>query len=105
MLEAPAVYASVADLIAGATDRSSLTEGAGKSGARLERIVIGGQPYVLKHLDLAEDWTMRASGCLRGAPPCLSRWRTPATQRAAPKRTVVTASDGVANPGGTMPSE
>ena len=30
--------------------------------------MIGGQPYVLKHLDLAEDWTMRASGCLRGAP-------------------------------------
>ena len=68
MLEAPAVYASVTDLIAGVTDRTSLTEGAGKSGARLERIVIGGQPYVLKHLDLAEDWTMRASGCLRGAP-------------------------------------
>src|SRR5580692_3559720 len=68
MLEAPAVYATVTDLIAGATERTSLTEGAGKSGARLERIVIGGQPYVLKHLDLAEDWTMRASGCLRGAP-------------------------------------
>jgi hypothetical protein len=41
---------------------------AGKSGARLERVVIEGQPYVLKHLDLADDWTMRASGCLRGAP-------------------------------------
>jgi hypothetical protein len=68
MLEAPAVFASVTDLIAGATERSSLTEGAGKSGARLERVVIGGQPYVLKHLDLAQDWTMRASGCLRGAP-------------------------------------
>ena len=68
MLEAPAVFASVTDLIAGATSRVSLTEGAGKSGARLERLVIGGQPYVLKHLDLAEDWTMRASGCLRGAP-------------------------------------
>jgi hypothetical protein len=68
MLDAPAVYANVTDLIAGATERTSLIEGAGKSGARLERIVIGGQPYVLKHLDLAEDWTMRASGCLRGAP-------------------------------------
>jgi hypothetical protein len=68
MLEAPAVFASVSDLIAGATERTSLTEGAGKSGARLERVVIGGQPYVLKHLDLAQDWTMRASGCLRGAP-------------------------------------
>lgn len=68
MLEAPAVFASVTDLIAGATERTSLAEGAGKSGARLERVVIGEQPYVLKHLDLAEDWTMRASGCLRGAP-------------------------------------
>src|SRR5580700_10313662 len=68
MLEAPAVFASVTELIAGATERTSLTEGAGKSGARLERVVIGGQPYVLKHLDLARDWTMRASGCLRGAP-------------------------------------
>jgi hypothetical protein len=68
MLEAPAVCASVTELIAGATSRVSLTEGAGKSGARIERLVIGGQPYVLKHLDLAQDWTMRASGCLRGAP-------------------------------------
>src|SRR3984957_5579738 len=65
---APSVFASVAELIAGATERTSLTEGAGKSGATLERVVIGGQPYVLKHLDLAHDWTMRASGCLRGAP-------------------------------------
>jgi hypothetical protein len=56
------------ELIAAATERTSLTEGAGKSGARLERLVIDGQPYVLKHLDLAQDWTMRASGCLPGAP-------------------------------------
>jgi hypothetical protein len=68
MLEAPASFTSVAEVIAGATERTFLTEGAGKSGARLERLVIGGQPYVLKHLDLAQDWTMRASGCLRGAP-------------------------------------
>jgi hypothetical protein len=61
-------FASVAELIAGATERRPLAEGAGKSGAGLERVVIGGRPYVLKHLDLAEDWTMRASGCLRGAP-------------------------------------
>src|SRR5262249_2818784 len=40
----------------------------GKSGASLERVVIGGEGYILKHLDLADDWTMRASGCLRGAP-------------------------------------
>jgi len=68
MPEAPAVFASVTELIAGATARVSVTEGAGKSGARLERLMIGGEPYVLKHLDLAQDWTMRASGCLHGAP-------------------------------------
>ena len=68
MLEAPASFTSVAEVIAGATERTFLTEGAGKSGAQLERLVIRGQPYVLKHLDLAQDWTMRASGCLRGAP-------------------------------------
>jgi hypothetical protein len=53
MLEGPPVFACVTDLIAGATERTPLTEGAGKSGARLERVVIGGQRYVLKHLDLA----------------------------------------------------
>ena len=68
MPKIPAVYPSVDELIAGATERSALDGAAGKSGARLERLVIGGQPYVLKHLDLAEDWTMRAAGCLSGAP-------------------------------------
>ncbi len=61
-------YRDVAELLAGATERTVLEEVPGKSGATLERVVIGGQGYVLKHLDLAEDWTMRASGCLRGAP-------------------------------------
>ena len=61
-------YRDVAELLDGATERTVLEEVPGKSGATLERLVIGGQRYVLKHLDLAEDWTMRASGCLRGAP-------------------------------------
>jgi hypothetical protein len=60
-------HRDMAELLAGATERTVLAEVPGKSGARLERVVIGGQPYVLKHIDLAEDWTMRASGCLRGA--------------------------------------
>ena len=64
----PRTFASVAELISGATERTPLAGAPGKSGAVLEHVVIGGQPYVLKHLDLAEDWTMRASGCLRGAP-------------------------------------
>jgi hypothetical protein len=68
---APRIYGDVAELLAGATERSLVAEAAGKSGATLERIMIGGQPYMLKHLDLGEDWTMRASGCLRGAPLAL----------------------------------
>jgi hypothetical protein len=58
----------VAGMLARATERTVLTGTPGKSGAWLERVVIGGESYMLKHLDLAEDWTLRASGCLRGAP-------------------------------------
>src|ERR1700730_6574230 len=69
MPEAPPGVASVSEPTAGGrAARVAWREGAGKSGARLARLVIGGQPYVLKHLDLAQDWTMRASGCLPGAP-------------------------------------
>jgi hypothetical protein len=58
----------IAGLLAGVTGRVSFAGAAGKSGATLERVTIDGHRYVLKHLDLAEDWTMRASGCLHGAP-------------------------------------
>ncbi len=51
-------------LIAGATGRAALDGAPGKSGALLERLSIGGQRYVLKHLDRTVDWTLRASGCL-----------------------------------------
>jgi hypothetical protein len=66
------VFGDVAELLAGATERTPLEDAPGKSGARLERVLIGGQPYVLKHLDLAADWTVRAAGDLRGAP--LTLW-------------------------------
>ena len=56
------------DLLAAATSREPVADAPGKSGAVLERLEIDGQTYVLKHLDLANDWTMRASGSLRGAP-------------------------------------
>jgi hypothetical protein len=65
---APPVCRDVAELVAGATERTPFASAPGKSGARLERVVIGGQHYILKHLDLADDWTLRASGCLPGAP-------------------------------------
>jgi hypothetical protein len=59
---------AVTALLASATSRVTIADAPGKSGARLERLEIAGRPYVLKHLDLGGDWTMRASGCLRGVP-------------------------------------
>jgi hypothetical protein len=61
------VCADVAELLGGASELAALGGAPGKSGARLERVVIDGEPFVLKRLDLAEDWTMRAAGSLRGA--------------------------------------
>ena len=58
----------LAEMLAAATKREPVSDAPGKSGATLERLEIGGQRYVLKHLALASDWTMRASGSLRGAP-------------------------------------
>jgi hypothetical protein len=63
----PRRYRDVGELLAGVTGRTPLDGVPGKSGARLERVVIGGQDYVLKHLDLSRDWTLRTSGSLRGA--------------------------------------
>jgi hypothetical protein len=64
--------ADLAGLLARAT-RWEEIESAGKSGARLERLSIDDQPYVLKHLDLDRDWTMRAAGAIGGATSEL--WR------------------------------
>src|ERR1700742_651877 len=61
---------SVPVLIARATAREPITS-AGKSGARLERLCVDGEWYVLKHLDRRVDWTMRAAGVLAGAPALL----------------------------------
>jgi hypothetical protein len=55
------VLSSFAELLAGAQDRTPLDH-PGKSGATLERVTIGGTPYVVKYLDPETDWTMRASG-------------------------------------------
>jgi hypothetical protein len=61
------VAASVDDLLAGVTERVPIEGGAGKSGALLERVVIDGERYILKHISRADDWTMRAAGQVHGA--------------------------------------
>lgn len=55
------VLTSVSELLGAVEQRAPLAS-AGKSGARLERVRIDGTSYVVKHLDAATDWTMRASG-------------------------------------------
>jgi hypothetical protein len=51
----------LAEWLAAATSREVLvTEG--KSGAVLERLVVDGAPYVLKHIRAEDDWIMRVTG-------------------------------------------
>jgi len=63
---------STDELLAGVEDRRPL-DSVGKSGARLERVRIAGTSYVVKHLDVENDWTMRASGTEAVVPAEL--WR------------------------------
>ena len=64
----PQLAPSMAELLGGAAEREPFGDGAGKSGAELARVTIDGEPFVVKCLDLAEDWTMRCAGVLRGVP-------------------------------------
>lgn len=54
--------ASVDELVAGASERAPLGGTDGKSGSLLERVVIDGERFVLKHLHPDADWTMRGFG-------------------------------------------
>lgn len=56
------VLGSVEELLAGATERAPLTHTDGLSGSVLERVVIDGERYVVKHLDRRTDWLLRATG-------------------------------------------
>jgi Phosphotransferase enzyme family len=63
---------SVHELLAGATEVTPI-ESAGKSGARLDRVLLDGERYVVKYLDADSDWTLRAAGVDGGA--VLELWR------------------------------
>jgi len=59
---------SIDELVAGATERAPLEGTDGKSGSSLERVVIDGERFVLKHLHPDDDWTMRGFGDLGCRP-------------------------------------
>lgn len=66
--------ASSVDALFGAEVRGEpLAHDDGKTGARLERVVVDGHSYVLKHLHPADDWAMRATGDAHCRPVTL--WR------------------------------
>ncbi len=58
-LTARPVATSVEELLAGATGRRPFTHSDSKSGVGFERVIIDGEPYVLKHVHIDDDWTMR----------------------------------------------
>jgi hypothetical protein len=62
------VAGSVEELLAGATHREPMKTADSKSGATFERVVIGGERFVLKHLHADQDWIMRVTGDVRCRP-------------------------------------
>lgn len=68
------VFASVEELLAGATSREPLRPSDGKSETLFERVVIRGECYVVKHLHCDADWIARVTGDLTCRP--LQVWRS-----------------------------
>src|SRR3954454_19846931 len=62
---------SLDQVLASASEREPMTHTDSKSGARFERVTIDGEPFILKYLDIRDDWTMRATGQLEYAPVVL----------------------------------
>jgi aminoglycoside phosphotransferase (APT) family kinase protein len=55
------IAGSVAELFGGSVTGEPVVSDDGKTGARLERVTVDGQAYVLKYLHASEDWIMRAT--------------------------------------------
>ena len=68
------VAPSVDELLAGAGPRRPMQTADSKSGARFDRVTIDGQPHVVKHLHVDDDWIMRSSGDVGCRP--LQVWRS-----------------------------
>jgi len=56
------VAASLEELLDGATAREPFLHSDSKSGVGFERVVVGGEPHILKHVHIDHDWTMRFFG-------------------------------------------
>jgi hypothetical protein len=67
------VQPSVTQLLADVTTREPMRGVPGTTESTIERVSIGGRPHVVKHINLARDWTVHAAGVI-GAP-VLAMWR------------------------------
>ena len=76
------IAASIDELLAEATMHEPMTHTDSKSGAGFERVVIDGNRFVVKYLDIRDDWTMRSTGQLEYAPVTL--WRRGVLERLPP---------------------
>ncbi|HEY2815108.1 MAG TPA: phosphotransferase [Acidimicrobiales bacterium] len=56
------VVSSVEELLEGATSRESFGTTDSKSGSAFERVVIDREPFIVKHVHVDSDWTMRFNG-------------------------------------------
>ena len=56
------VASSVEELLAGATSREPFFVSDSKSGSPFERVMIDGESFILKHVHIDDDWTMRFNG-------------------------------------------
>lgn len=57
-----ALASSIEELVEGASSRQPFRTGDAKSGSVFEWVVIDGERYVLKQMDVARDWIMRTIG-------------------------------------------
>jgi hypothetical protein len=73
-LHSQPVAGSLDELLEGATSRQPFLTSDSKSGSSFERVVIDGERYVVKHVHVDHDWTMRGFGDL-GCRPVLV-WRS-----------------------------
>ena len=53
---------SVDELLADASDRQPFLHSDSKSGSAFERVLIDGEPHVVKYVHIDDDWTMRFCG-------------------------------------------
>lgn len=56
------VVSSIDELLGDATHREPFFVSDSKSGSSFERVVIGGEPFIVKSVHVDDDWTMRFNG-------------------------------------------